>query len=91
MTSSQRIQFTAWGPNDHTLKLPAYAVRTDDSHGDDGDVAAAAIARKNRLQVLTCRPDVSEFRNGVVVSRHYQATLGRGRVPLREIWIAVRV
>ena len=88
---SKRIEFKGWVGRKNsgiTIKWPKYAMQADTCPSAANSVVEA-IARKNKLQVVTFRSDgVSEGRP------QYQATLGRpvstgGWTPEAEIWFTL--
>jgi len=91
--ASHRIYFSSWGQGSSKLRMPAYAVlNSDDCRRGLGDHVAKAIARKNNMQVVTCRWDSRTLGDKVV--HNYQVTLGKpvreGEwTDLRQIWISI--
>ncbi len=91
-----RINFAAWGMGD--LDCPAYAIRGEDHcYESDGALAVGAIARKNGLEVCTCRQDGQSLdKRGKIEASVYQATLGYpcrggGWTPVRQVWVSVPI
>ena len=77
----KRVYFTSWG-SDHIE--PAYAMHEEwqDSHA----ALARALARKNRLEVLTIRHEGTS--NGRLVS---VTTIGRANgTPVMQVWFRER-
>ena len=97
---SNRIYFNSWGSDIKRLKVPAYAMACPDGMEGNGSRAAASIAKKNNLEVVTLRPDgfrVSDGENGELLTfQTYQVTLGKpcrngGFNTLRQAWICVQL
>jgi len=92
----ERIEFSAWGARGRKLVFPKYAMRAADYVSASG-VVAAAIARKNDLQVVTvCGDGTALDRHGKPLSHHYQATFGTpcrggGWTPEASCWFSIPV
>jgi len=91
---SNRIYFNAWGIND--LRIPTYAVA--DPNESRAARVATAIARKNRLEVITVRSDGTALAgDGKPSHNHYHATLGHsslysdGWTITNELWFAIPI
>ena len=92
---SSRITFDVWG-NTKGLVIPAYAMADPDGIESRAARVAAAIARKNGLEVITMRGDGTALTNGEPSSNHYQTTLGKpcpggGWTPEAELWFSIPV
>ncbi len=92
---SSRISFDVWG-NTKGLTIPAYAMADLNGIESRAGRVAAAIARRNGLEVVTLRSDGTALDKGQPSAFHYQTTLGRpcpggGWTPEAELWFSIPV
>jgi hypothetical protein len=72
---SKRIYFEHWGARG-SVRIPAYAVRTE---GDDSDMKAVAraVAAASGLATCGCSPQGTVLDGDLEWAEHYELTLGR--------------
>lgn len=94
MDKRRRITFDAWGSND--LEYPQWAYTDPWEIDSPAGRVAGAIARKNRLDVVTVRSDGTRLSGDTAIAQQYQVTLGRrlrsgGWTDIVQCWISIPI